>query len=151
MMKSPNVVLSQWKPWHAVVGLPLVFIGFFVLLSGSGVIDSSWAQSCFVKYCKANAPRYPFSWTTLVGVGVSCIAIALPLLLAWVRPLHAILKWCSVLFYGGLLFACIAYFFQPQPVFLKGKFDEMAAMLAVVLSLLLLAFTVSAFKRKNPK
>jgi hypothetical protein len=139
MTITSSITWTKWQPWHIVFGLPAVFLGLVFLLSGLGIVDSSWTQSCFVKRCVASAPRYPFSLTTLIGVGVGLIALGLPTLLGWVKPLQTLLRWSFVLALAlaGFLFACVAYFFQTQPAFLDGKFNEFASIFAVILSLAL--------------
>jgi hypothetical protein len=149
MTKPSSITWTKWQPWHIVFGLPAVFLGLVFLLSGLGIVDSSWAQSCFAKRCGTNSPRYPFSLTTLVGVGAGLIALGLPTLLGWAKPLQALLRWSFVLALAGFLFACVAYFFQPQPAFLGGRFNEPVAMFAVILSLVLLASIFLIVKTKN--
>ncbi len=151
MTKPSSITWPKWQPWHVVFGLPAVFLGLFFLLSGLGVVDSGWAQSCFVKRCVANAPRYPFSLTTLIGVGVGLIALGLPTLLGWAKPLQALLRWSFVLALAGFLFACVAYFFQPQPAFLGSRFNEPVAIFSVILSLVLLVLIFSIGETKNCK
>jgi hypothetical protein len=149
-MRTGFIVVSKWEPWHIIFGLPLVFTGLVFLLSGLGIMDSSWAQSCFAKRCAADAPRYPYSVTTLVGVGIGLTALGLPTFFCWVKPLQALGKWSCIVGISGFLFACVAYFFQPQPSFLKGRFNEPAAMFSVVLVFVLLVLIFSIFKTKSP-
>ena len=147
-MTSRAVLLTKWEPWYVIFGLPAVFAGLVFLLSGLGIMDSSWAQSCFAKRCAADALRYPYSMTTLLGVGIGLIALGLPTFVCWIKPLQAFGKWSFAVAISGFLFACLAYFFQPQPAFLKGRFDEPAAMFAVILSLVLSVLILSIFKPK---
>jgi hypothetical protein len=147
-MTNKAVILTKWEPWYVVFGLPAVFVGLVLLLAGLGITDSSWAQSCFIKRCAIDAPRYPYSMTTLVGVGIGLTALGIPTFLCWMRPFKALGKWSCVVGISGFLFACVAYFFQPQPTFLKDRFNEPAAMFAVFLAFVLFVLIYSIFSQK---